>query len=36
MHGLAAECFTQKTKNKYMLASDLFEGLRLARNMLNT
>ena len=34
MHGLAAECFTQKTNSKYMLASDLFEGLLLARNML--
>ena len=34
MHGLAAECFTQKTNSNYMLASDLFEGLLLARNML--
>ena len=34
LHGLAAECFT-KNKNSYcMLASDLFEGLQLARNML--
>ena len=34
MHGLAAECFTKKTNSNYMLASDLFEGLLLARNML--
>jgi NAD(P)H-hydrate epimerase len=32
LHGLAAECFTQKTNSNYMVASDLFEGLILARN----
>ena len=34
LHGLAAECFTQKTNSNYMVASDLFEGLILARNKL--
>ncbi|MBS1255930.1 MAG: Bifunctional NAD(P)H-hydrate repair enzyme Nnr [Deltaproteobacteria bacterium] len=32
LHGLAAECFVQQTGSNYMVASDLFEGLPLARN----
>ena len=32
LHGLAADCFIQKTESNYMVASDLFEGLRLAIN----
>ena len=32
LHGLAADCFVEKNDSSHMLASDLFEGLRLARN----
>ena len=32
LHGLAADCFVEKNDTSYMVASDLFEGLRLARN----
>ena len=32
LHGLAADCFVEQNNSNYMLASDLFEGLRLARN----
>lgn len=32
LHGLAAECLIQKTESNNIVASDLFEGLRLARN----
>ena len=36
LHGLAAECFLKKTASNYLLASDLFEGLSLARNALKS
>ena len=32
LHGLAADCFVEQNNSNYMVASDLFEGLRLARN----
>ena len=32
LHGLAADCFVEQNDSSYMVASDLFEGLRLARN----
>ena len=32
LHGLAADCFIEQNDTSYMVASDLFEGLRLARN----
>ena len=32
LHGLAADCFVEQYDTSYMVASDLFEGLRLARN----
>ena len=32
LHGLAAECLIQKTESNNIVASDLFEGLRLAKN----
>ena len=32
LHGLAADCFVKQNDSNYMVASDLFEGLRLARN----
>ena len=32
LHGLAADCFVKQNNSNYMVASDLFEGLRLARN----
>ena len=31
IHGLAAECFTKETNSDQMVASDLFEGFRLAK-----
>ena len=34
LHGLAAECLIQKTDSNNIVASDLFEGLRLARNVI--
>ena len=34
LHGLAAECLTQKTNSNFIVASDLFVGLNLARKML--
>ena len=32
LHGLAADCFVKQNDSIFMVASDLFEGLRLARN----
>ena len=32
LHGLSADCFVEQNDSSYMVASDLFEGLRLARN----
>ena len=32
LHGLAADCFVEQYNSNYMVDSDLFEGLRLARN----
>ena len=32
LHGLAADRFVEQNDSSYMVASDLFEGLRLARN----
>ena len=34
IHGLAAECYTQEKKSDLMVASDLFEGLRMAINFI--
>ena len=34
IHGLAAECYTQEKISEQMIASDLFEGLPLARNLI--
>ncbi len=34
IHGLAAECFTEKTNSDQMVASDLFEGLKMAKNLI--
>ena len=35
IHGLAAECFNKETNSDQMVASDLFEGFRLAKNFIN-
>ena len=34
IHGLAAECYTQEKKSEQMVASDIFEGLSMARKII--